>query len=559
MTFCFLSIFILGNIHSIRAQDISDLNNRTPFRLSGELGLSTIFYSTEGRDAYRSPFTYIFTGSPTVSIYGMDFPVQIRISEQERDFRQPMNRIGLSPYYKWAKLHLGYQSLQYSKYTLNGHALTGIGFEVTPGNWNINYMRGTLLSAISPNDFVEDLEFKVQPTYKRTGQFLKLGYGTEKSALALVFVDAADISNSLPDSINGFSITPAENNIISLVGNHEITKGLVIDAEYAQSAYTDNANSEALESTPQSAGIVGLIADRKNSTDIRSALEANIRYRGKVFSGKINYQRIDPNYNSMGAYFFLNDVEKISFDPSVKVGNGKINIAGSLGFQKNNLDQQKDRQTTRSIGSLRTQIRPFSNYNISLTYSNFGIAQSVMSTSMNPQEEVSQVTKNIGINQSFQWINNSQMHNALINIQKQSLNDQNPNTAIFSDYDNLTIFGTYSFNYMPSRTGFTATYTFSEFENNTFSTVYEGPNFSIQQSLLKNKIRVSLTQSFLSNSRDSELIRKIRKTTLRLSLNLMQSHKISIRSHYNKSESFDEKITPFSEFKTELNYAYRFQ
>jgi len=57
-----------------------------------------------GKEAYRKPFTWMLTGSPTLSVYGITLPFSFTISEQQRNFRQPFNKFGVSPYYKWAKL-----------------------------------------------------------------------------------------------------------------------------------------------------------------------------------------------------------------------------------------------------------------------------------------------------------------------------------------------------------------------------------------------------------------------------------------------------------------------
>jgi len=76
-------------------------------------------------------------GSPVITVYGIVLPFSFRLSEQQRDFRQPFNQFGVSPYYKWAKLHLGYRSHNWSTYALAGHSITGVGLELTPGKFQV--------------------------------------------------------------------------------------------------------------------------------------------------------------------------------------------------------------------------------------------------------------------------------------------------------------------------------------------------------------------------------------------------------------------------------------
>ena len=87
------------------SQDLSTIKNEKPFAISGRIDARTIMYSSSGIDGRRSPFTYILSGAPTLSFYGITVPITFTISEQERNFSQPFNQIGLSPTYKWLTLH----------------------------------------------------------------------------------------------------------------------------------------------------------------------------------------------------------------------------------------------------------------------------------------------------------------------------------------------------------------------------------------------------------------------------------------------------------------------
>jgi len=123
------------------SQDLSSLSGQDPFRINGSVTAKLQFYNTDRDNPSRSPFMWYLQGNPVITVYGIVLPFSFRFSEQERDFRQPFNQFGVSPYYKWAKLHLGYRSHNWSTYALAGHSITGVGLELTPGKFQVALQR----------------------------------------------------------------------------------------------------------------------------------------------------------------------------------------------------------------------------------------------------------------------------------------------------------------------------------------------------------------------------------------------------------------------------------
>ena len=165
-------ITMLLSVVISQSQDIENLKDAKALEIKGSLSASAIFFDVNGRKSSRQPFSWLLRGDPIFYIYGIALPVSIVVSEQERDFRQPFNRFGISPTYKWVKLYAGYQNLNFSTYSLAGHAITGAGVELTPGKFRFAYMHGRLLRAVN-SSLVEDQDYRVQPAFKRTGDALK--------------------------------------------------------------------------------------------------------------------------------------------------------------------------------------------------------------------------------------------------------------------------------------------------------------------------------------------------------------------------------------------------
>ena len=52
------------------------------------------------------------------------------------------------------------------------------------------------------------------------------------------------------------------------------------------------------------------------------------------------YERIDPNYKTLGAYFFNNDLENITVNASQTIFDNKLNLSVNAGLQQDNLDNE---------------------------------------------------------------------------------------------------------------------------------------------------------------------------------------------------------------------------
>ncbi|WP_445737583.1 hypothetical protein [Mariniflexile sp.] len=141
----------LFSCFAAHAQDIQNIANQKPFKISGTIGATTTFFNADGRTSNREPFSWAIQGNPTISIYGVDIPFSFTFSEQQRYFRQPFNQFGLSPTYKWATVHLGHQNLKWLEFSLAGHNFFGGGFEINPKKFRIGAVYGRFLRPIEPN------------------------------------------------------------------------------------------------------------------------------------------------------------------------------------------------------------------------------------------------------------------------------------------------------------------------------------------------------------------------------------------------------------------------
>src|SRR5208283_2880744 len=136
--FLFFCIIFSPKLHS---QNMEGIGKQKPVTLTGGMMAQIIFYNANGISGDRQPISYIFTGSPTIDLYNtVTIPFIFTYSEQERLLRQPFNQFGISPKYKWITLHVGYQNLNYSQFTLAGHTILGAGVDLTPGIFRFGFI-----------------------------------------------------------------------------------------------------------------------------------------------------------------------------------------------------------------------------------------------------------------------------------------------------------------------------------------------------------------------------------------------------------------------------------
>ncbi len=507
-----------------------------------------------------SPFVWYIQGSPVVSLYGITLPFSFRISEQQRDFRQPFNQFGVSPSYKWAKLHLGYKSLNWSTYALAGHSISGAGFELSPGKFHIGLITGRLLK---PVKYIDNPQVQITqtPAYKRRGTAFTFGYGTTKNNVNLVILKAKDDSTSAGDIPMQYQVTPDENLVVSLISKQVIAKNFIFDFEVAQSLYTKNMATKLSDTT---GGFIAkafpFLMKTHLSTTSSNAIQTSIGYQSDLFKLLVKYQRIEPDFKSMGAYYFLTDISNITVEPTFKMIKKKLTLGGSFGSQYDNLGNDKSLRTRRTITSARMTFIPVPQYNLSATYSNYGLAQEsgLLSIDTLRQSEVAQATSQFGIVQSINLNGKSFAHNLMINFNSQKLNDRNKNTAQYSEFSTNILSAGYFMSYLPWNMNASISFNYTKFRQDTITTLVTGPSLALGKSFLKNKLNTSLSYSAVKNKVQDKETNRISILTFQLGYKPAKNHRLSLRYNHQVNEGVNTTYPSYFENRVDFDYLYTF-
>lgn len=554
-----LLFFIAVNSHTF-SQDLSSLSGQDPFRISGSLSAKLQLYNTDRDNPSRSPFMWYLQGNPVITVYGIVLPFSFRLSEQQRDFRQPFNQFGVSPYYKWAKLHLGYRSHNWSTYALAGHSITGVGLELNPGKFQVGFATGRLLKPVRYLDNPENIRLQT-PAYKRTGTALRLGYGSATNNFSLVILKARDDSTSLGTVPTEYRLTPDENLVVSFMTKQTIAKKYLFELEVAQSLYTKDIRTALSDSTGDvMTKIFSSLIQTRESTTSSNAVKASAGYQSDLFSLMMRYQRVEPDFRSMGAYYFATDLSNITIEPSLKLMQKKLTLAGSVGTQVDNLKKDKNLRTRRTITSARINYVPVPQYNLSAFFSNYGLAQEsgLLSIDTLRQSEVAQATSQIGVTQSLNLTGEKLAHNLMVNFNYQKLNDRNENTSQYSEFATNILSANYFITYIPFSINGSAAFLYTHFAQDTIVTVAYGPSAGVGKSFLKNKLNASVYLSFITNKVQDEDTGSTGIYSLQLGYKPFRNHRFALKYNYSKNNRLSTGSNSYYESKLDFDYTYTF-
>jgi hypothetical protein len=336
------------------------------FKVNGGVNANSTYYDADFATA-RAPFTYLLSGNLSLSAFNFSMPLSYTITNQGNNLNYTVpfnfNRFSLMPKYKWVKAYLGDASLSFSPYTLSGHPFRGVGLELTPkGPFKISMMGGQLLKAVEATEGAGGL-----PVFERMGYGTKMGFERQKYKIEFIGFYAKDNINSIASGFDVAGVTPKENLVGSLFLNTSLVKNANFTVEYATSVFSDDTRAQTFNGN---AGINKLI-NRKENTTILKAFRTNINYT--IYSSNIglSYERIDPNYRTLGALFFNNDLENITFNFARPLLNNRVTIATNLGYQRDDLKLQKKQNTKRIVGSVNATCRITDKLNLTGSYSNF--------------------------------------------------------------------------------------------------------------------------------------------------------------------------------------------
>jgi hypothetical protein len=440
-----LNMIVLLSSATACAQDLGGLSDVRPIGLTGSLVTSTTGYKAAGIDSRREPITWSVTGSPVLSIYDVQFPVNLVFSDQDQSIRQPFDQFGISPSYKWLNGHFGYRSLSFSRYTLAGVTFLGAGIEVAASPIRIGAMYGRLQRAVEEDTLLAT----VLPAYKRLGMGARVGFGSLNNFFDLILFRAKDDTTSLSRPIMKASVYPQENLVGGINTKIAIFDELSVEAEASASALTRDLRAPKIDSI-KIPSIVSKLMDVNSSTSLTFAGHASMNVHFAHWATALEYERIEPNYSSLGAYFFNSDLESYKLSPSFDVFQGKLRVSGSMGFQHDDLLHTKGATTSHLIGSTTVSWNPSPVFGMDGQYSNYATDQVGGIAPLNDSVRVRNVSQSASLAPRLMVLGTSAAHVYAAMIAVQSYTDLNAFTNLYSNSKSVAATGSYTMTFLKS-------------------------------------------------------------------------------------------------------------
>lgn len=341
-----------------------------PLSMSGAFALNGI--ATAGITPNPQPFTYVATGNVNLNVYGYSLPFSFTYSNRKFGYTNPsfqFNRSAFNPRYKQWAGHFGDVNMSFSPYTLSGVQFKGAGLEYMPKKWKCQVLAGRFMKAVA-----EDTSGKVRPSFKRIGLGIKGGYYADKMKFGVSIFYAKDAQNSIPTPkrITYYDVTPMENVAFALETGFPIFKNLTWDSEISTSVLTQDLkhdvpnNTESVWSKP----FLTLLPKTNISSKVYHATKTALNYTiGQLGMVGVAYERVDPEYRSLGGYYFTNDFENITVNSQYRGKN--INLQFSTGLQRDDLANSGKSSLNRMVVSANTSFKPMEKMDFSANYSNF--------------------------------------------------------------------------------------------------------------------------------------------------------------------------------------------
>src|SRR5450631_2698196 len=451
----FLLLAGVSGAQALQAQDIGALGSQKPFTLKGAAQLRGIYYTASGIPGRRTPFSYLFSGNLTADMYGISFPMNFSISEADRSFSQPFNQFGISPHYKWITVHLGYRNVSFSPYTLAGYTMLGAGVELTPGKFRMGFMYGRLNRATTLDTTTQSL---APISFTRKAFAIKLGYGTENNFIDISMLKGKDDPGSLSlgkTTLDSLAVAPAANTVLGISTRLSLTKNIFFEGDVGTSLYTRDINSPlVLDSvTDPTIRTLKKIATVNGTSELYTAMSAAIGYKTKLYGIKLQYQRIDPDFQSMGAYFFNSDLESYTVAPSFRAFKNKLRFAGSIGFQHDNLQHQKEATTHKIIATTMLSADFTKQLGIDINYSNFSNNQQPNTIRFADSLKIVQTTQNFSVSPRWMLMGKVYSHTIILSANRMQMNDFNnyfAQNAISRNMNYKQYYLNYTFGYLPA-------------------------------------------------------------------------------------------------------------
>lgn len=548
-----LFLLILFSATATVAQDLAGLSLKEQPQLSGSIRLGSNFYNYSGTGAARNtPFAANLAGNINASFGQINVPLSFSISRRQSSLSVPFNMYGLSPYYKWVKLHLGHRMLGFSPYVFSGKAFFGAGIELTPGIFRVTAFSGKIRNIFALQEINGPGGPLALPSYDRRIAGAKIGVGGKGAGLELMGIKVKDDTGT-PDPEG--ALQPMENVVLGTKTWLRFFKTLSFETNLSASLFSANLLAGGAEEAPAAIDNFAFLLDPNISTRLSFAGDASLQYSKKGLTAGLKYRRIEPFFQSFGINFLQNDVENYTANLAVPLLKRRLQFNGSFGLQRDNLRNNKAFRSNRAVGSLAANFTPNKKLNLLLRYANYQHENQSGLIEVNDTLRFVTVTQSLFAGARMQlyekantkavWSING-FRNQVVN--ESGINDINANFIGAGINSNLLL------SLKETDWSFGPTFNFNRFEFYNRTQGRTGGGITISKSLFKKSLYTAATALYNVNRLNRESDGNHLNFSLLANLRLQGGHSLAMRWYWiNNSALLNSS---FRELRGNLTYTY---
>ena len=452
-----------GFFLSASGQDFSNMKDKRPVSFHGSLGGGASFYNSNETYQTRDPFAWNLYGNFVPTFYGFSLPFSFVITQYSKSYTSPFTQFGISPSYKWIRLHLGYRSIAFSPLVFDGQSFLGGGIELSPKGFYFGAFYGRLNKAIS-----EDTTYghTLEPQYARTGFGLKIGVGGSRNNVSFQFFHAKDDSGSIHrinDSLS--TVRPQENSVVGASWHFTFFRRLTFTGDAAASVLNRDQSYERIDSIGywKIPAIAQKIMPINWSTVVSYSGQAQLSLMLNNFNVSAGYRRVQPDFKSLGVPYALDDVEMINGNVGANLYKGRLNINAAYTGQHNDLAHMLSSRLVTRTGNLSLNTFVDRHLNVNVNVTGVQVLQQDGLTKLSDSARLDQLMVTATLSPSLTFSGERHQHTISGSVSYTKLDDRNPATSALTGGDNINSSLDYSLFFTRRSWGLNCILTYSQY------------------------------------------------------------------------------------------------
>jgi hypothetical protein len=385
-----------------------------------------------------------------------------------------------------------------------------------------------------------------QPQFKRRGFAVKIGVGNESNFFDFIFLKANDVAGSIPtisDSLNQLDYNASENALFGIMSSQAMfKKKLVWQLDASVSGYTRNTASELLDIG------TGLVTYAWTT-------HTNLTYKADNFSLGFDYNRIQPEFQSMGIDYIVNDQQRFALNQSFSLKKGKVALAFSQLYQHDNLNNRKAAKTNRTGLTASVSLNPSQKFGIAFAYNNFLVFQQKGLKEINDSTKLLMLQQTLTVSPRYTIINTKFVHNVFSAITFARLDDMNKVTSRFTQNNTLNTSVGYAMSHLASNLSFAPSINILYTKTSLFELLNVGPTVSISKTWWQGKINTSLATTYTASRQNKIWNSQTINGTIGLGYRINSHHDLRLNNTLMYTV-FTQSTS--NEFRGDLTYEYTF-